>query len=283
MQYLVLLLLLLAAPLHALEPEHRETRELMAFVEDAADLVAASGPEGACASFHEDQSRWRYQEEYVFILDMDGKTLCHPAKPELEGQSTLELRDPKGRPIIQNFLRAAEDGEGWAHYQWPRPGESTFVWKSTYVRKATAPDDRELVVGSGLYQMPMERDFVVEQVEDAAALIERDGTDAFEVLRDPAGGFRFYDAYVFVFDEEGVQRVNAAFPDKENRNLLDLEDAEGVVIGREMLDVVHERGAGWVDYLWPKPGDTRPSKKSSYVQGVRVGETLYVVGAGVYF
>ncbi len=278
------LVLALATPLHAIEAEHKETRELMAFVEDAASLVSASGPDGACASFREDLSRWRYKDEYVFILDMEGNTLCHPANPDLEGESTLELRDPKGKPIVRSFLEAVEgDGEGWVHYQWPRPGGTTFVWKSTYVRQATGPSGDDYVVGSGLYQMSMERDFVVEKVEEAAELVERQGTGAFETLRDPAGGFRFYDAYVFVFDEEGVQRVNAAFPEHEEQNLLDLEDADGVVIGREMLDVVRERGAGWVDYLWPKPGDTRPSKKSSYVRGVRVGDTLFVVGAGVYF
>lgn len=278
------LLLALAAPLPAFEAEHKETRELMAFVEDAAALVSASGPEGACASFREDQSRWRYQDEYVFILDMEGNTLCHPAQPNLEGRSIVDVRDPKGKPIVQMFLNAVEDdGEGWVHYHWQRPGGTTFVWKTTYVRQATGPTGEDYVVGSGLYQMPMERDFVVEKVNEAAELIEREGTDAFDTLRDPATGFRFYDAYVFVFDEEGVQRVNAAFPEHENQNLLDLEDANGVVIGRKMLDVVRERGAGWVDYLWPKPGDTRPSEKSSYVRGVRVGDTLYVVGAGVYF
>ena len=278
------LVCVLAFSLHAFEAEHRETRELMAFVEDAAELVSASGPDGACASFREDRSRWRYEDDYVFILDMEGNTLCHPAQPRLEGRSIVDLRDPKGKPIVQMFLRAVEeDDEGWVHYQWPRPGESTFVWKSTYVKKATGPTGKSYVVGSGLYQMPMERDFVVEKVDEAVRLIEQEGTEALETLRDPAGGFRFYDAYVFVFDEAGVQHVNAAFPEHEGQNLLDLEDAEGVVIGREMLDVVRGRGAGWVDYLWPQPGDTRPSEKSSYVKGVQVGDTLYVVGAGVYF
>ena len=274
----------LPAAVHGFEAEHRETRELVAFVTDAARLVAAQGPEAACRSFREDRSRWRYGDDYVFVLDTAGRTLCHPVRPELEGQATHELKDPHGRSIVQAFLAEVRDDEdGWVHYLWPRPGGSTFFWKTSYVRRAVGPDDRVYVVGSGLYQMKMERGFVVEQVDDAAALVEREGTAAFATLRDPAAGFRFYDAYVFVFDQDGVQHVNAAFPEHEGENLLDLTDREGTVIGREMLSVVREDGAGWVDYLWPRPGDTRAARKSSYVRGVTLDGRLYVVGAGVYF
>jgi signal transduction histidine kinase len=265
-------------------PEHKETKELIALVEDAAALVAEHGVYDACGYFRQEGSRWLDAEHYVFIIDLEGDAVCHPVRPELEGKTLLELRDPNGKPVVRNFLREIQGGDvdGWVHYQWPRPGGGTFYWKTSYVRRVEAPDGRAYVVGSGLYQMKPERFFVVEQVDDAADLLETLGEVAFETLRDKSSGYRFYDAYVFVMDEDGVQRVNAGFPEYEGQNLLDFEDPDGKVIGREMLALLDNHDSGWVDYLWPRPGDTRPIRKSTYVRKVDVDGKTMVVGAGMY-
>lgn len=266
-------------------PEHDATRELISRVDDAAALVAGQGPEAACEAFHEAGSRWLRDETYVFILDMRGNALCHPGRPSLEGRGLIDLRDPHGKPIVQSFIRDLERAEsGWEHYLWPRPGGGTnFFWKTSYVRRAVGPEGTPYIVGSGGYQMPMERLYVVEQVDDAAELLEREGEKAFATLRDPASGFKFYDSYVFVMEEGGVHLVNAGFPEHEGENLLDLEDADGKVIGREMLAVLADQDSGWVDYMWPRPGDAPASRKSSYVRRAKLPDgRRVVVGAGFY-
>jgi len=265
-------------------PQHRETKELIALVEDAAALIAEHGVYDACGHFRQPDSRWLDDEVYVFIIDLEGNAVCHPVRPQLEGKTLLELRDPNGKPIVRNFLREIEGGDedGWVHYQWPRPGGGTFFWKTSYVRRVKAAEGKSYLVGSGLYQMKPERFFVVEQVDDAADLLETLGELAFETLRDKSSGYRFYDAYVFVMDEQGVQHVNAGFPENEGKNLLDLKDPNGKVIGREILALLDDRSTGWVDYLWPRPGDTRPVQKSTYVRKVDVDGRMLVVGAGMY-
>lgn len=269
----------------AYPPQHEETRDLVDLVAAAAELVSEQGVAAACEEFRRPDSRWFHGEVYVFVNDLQGTSLCHPAKPSLEGRSVLDLRDPYGKPIVQKFQRETEDdGEGWVHYLWPRPGAGTnFVWKTSYVRRTATPGGDPVIVGSGRYQMPMERMFVVEQVEDAAALLADQGAEAFPELRDKAGGFRFYDSYLFVMDGDGVQLVNAGFPDNEGKNLLDYTDDNGKVIGREMLALLADRDSGWVDYAWPRPGDQPSSTKSSYVRKVEMpdGRTV-VVGAGIY-
>lgn len=266
-------------------PEHAETRELLELVGDAVALVEEKGVDAACSELSAPDSRWFHGETYVFVNDTEGRSLCHPAKPALEGTSVLDLRDPYGKPVVRNFMReVADDGRGWVHYLWPRPGEGTnFHWKTSYVRTATPPSGDEVIVGSGRYQMPMEKMFVVEQVNDAVALLEAEGADAFPTLRDKAGGFRFYDSYLFVMDEEGVQHVNAAFPEREGQDMLDFVDENGTVVGREMLDLLKEKDSGWVDYMWPRPGDDPASPKLAYVRRAELpdGSTL-VVGAGLY-
>jgi signal transduction histidine kinase len=206
-------------------------------------------------------------------------------RPSLEGKGQIDLRDPHGRPIVRNFIRDLERAEtGWEHYLWPRPGGGTnFFWKTSYVRRAVGPDGTAYIVGSGGYQMPMERLYVVDQVDDAVELLEREGAAAFDALRDKASGFRFYDSYVFVMDLGGVHLVNAGFPENEGKNLLDLKDSDGKVIGREMLAVLANADSGWVDYMWPRPGESPARRKSSYVRKAKLpdGRTV-VVGAGLY-
>lgn len=266
-------------------PAHAATRELLSLVHDAAALVAAEGVEGACADFRTPGSRWLHDETYVFVIDTQGEALCHPGQPALEGRSLLELHDPHGKPIVASFLRELEnDKDGWVHYLWPRPGrDTTFYWKSSFVEKTPTPGGATVLVGSGVYGLPMERLFVVEQVDDAVELLAAQGEAAFATLRDRSSGFRFYDSYVFVMSPEGVQVVNAGFPDVEGQNLLDLADEDGTVIGREILALLADREAGWVDYKWPRPGDEKAVGKSTYVRRVTLpdGREL-IVGAGIY-
>ena len=271
--------------LAAVELERPESRRLVDFVTRAAALVAERGP-AACEELKHEGGEWRRGDAYVFVIDTDGEAVCHPSKPGLEGRNILEIRDPDGKPVVQLFLRQLAGGseDGWVHYLWPRPGETVLGWKSTYVRRTAAPSGVDYVVGSGAYDLAMEKAFVVDRVEEAVELLAAEGRAAFDVLRDKAGGFLFLDAYVFVMDAGGVMRVNPAFPEMEGQPALDIEDQEGTFPGREMLDLLETEEEGWVSYYWPRPDGSRAkaAQKEAFVKRVRVGDELLVVGAGVY-
>lgn len=264
--------------------EYAETRELVAVVDEAARLVESEGEE-AFDAFRVEGSRWRRGEDYVFVLDPDGKMVVHP-DPAMEGRNQLSLEDVHGKPIVRGLLDAAmtfpEKPEGWYHYQWPVPGGLLPRWKSSYVKLVEAPSGRRYVVGSGTYNDRMERAFVVDMVRDAVGQVERDGAAAFPRFRDPKGPFIVKDAYVFVFDRTGTDLVNPGFPNLEGRQLLDLEDAEGKPVIREMFEVVESTGEGWVDYMWPKPGESTSTRKSAYVARAQMGDDWVLVGSGVY-
>jgi signal transduction histidine kinase len=264
--------------------DHVETRELVALVEDAAALVAAEG-EGSFEKFRTPDSRWRQGERYVFVLSPDGFMHVHP-DPELEGKSDLDLKDVNGKPIIRGLIRTATAtpgrSEGWYHYQWAVPGGLFPRWKSSYVRLVQAPSGEGYVVGSGMYDDRMERAFVVDIVRSAVAEIEAGGEAAFDLLRDPTGPFLVKDTYVFVHDMNLLGLVNPAFPSLEGRNLMDVRDTHGRYVNREMVDVVRTSGSGWVDYMWPKPGESESTLKSAYVSRARIGDRALVVGCGVY-
>ena len=261
-----------------------ETRGLVALVGDAAALVHARG-ESVLSDFAVAGSRWRQGETYIFVLDPEGTMVVHP-DPALQGRGQLALTDINGRPIIRGLLAAATTSErkteGWYHYQWPVPGEILPRWKSSYVRLVSAPSGKRYIVGSGMYTERMEPGFVVDVVTEAVERIEKNGREAFPLFHDPAGPFIVKDAYVFVVDMKGVELVNPAFPNLEGRSLLDLKDTQGKTLVREMLDVVNTSGSGWVDYMWPKPGESVSTKKSTYVSKAKMGGEYVLVGSGVY-
>ena len=264
--------------------DHADTRELVTLVDGAANLLLARG-ERAFVDFAASGSRWRNGDSYVFVLDPDGNMLVHP-DPALQGTNQLGLKDINGKPIIRGLLDAAlataAKPQGWYHYEWPVPGEFQPRWKSSYVRSVTVASGKRYVVGAGMYNDRMERAFAVDAVRDAVARIEAQGTGAFPLLRDRSGPFMIKDTYVFVPDPNGVELVNPGFPNLEGRNLLDVKDTRGKPLVRELLKVAETGGSGWVDYMWPKPGEGTSTQKATYASKARVGDSWVLVGCGVY-
>jgi len=264
--------------------QYPETKELVNLVNDASEQVRIKG-ESSFTEFRVPGSRWRHGEDYIFVLNPEGKMLVHP-DPEMEGRNVINLKDVNGKPIIKGLISAArtspDEPGGWYHYEWPVPGGLIPRWKSTYVELVRAPSGKSYIVGSGVYNDRMEPVFVVDMVENAVARIEKNGKAAFPLFYDQKGPFIAKDAYIFVFDEKGNDLVNPAFPNLEGRNLMDMKDTRGKKVIRDMLKVVKKRDSGWVNYMWPKPGDSVSTQKSAYVSKAKMGDQWVLVGSGVY-
>lgn len=65
-------------------------------------------------------------------------------------------------------------------------------------------------------------------------------------------------------------------------SVLGFKDSNGKLFFVDMNELVKKKGAGWVDYMWPKPGETKPSRKISYVKLAKNGADEFVVGCGIY-
>jgi signal transduction histidine kinase len=263
---------------------YQDTKEIVALVKAAADMISQTG-EIAFGDFRQNGSRWRQEETYIFVLDLNGNMIVH-SDPEMEGKNQIELKDVNGKLIIRGLLDAAmsspDKPEGWYHYQWNVPGGITPRWKSSYVRMVVSPSGKSYVVGSGMYTDRMESEFVVDAVKNAVALIEKNGEGAFPQFYDPAGPYMAKDAYIFVISMNGVELVNPPFPALEGRNIMELKDTRGKYLVREMFEVLQKKGSGWVDYMWPKPGESVSTLKSTYVSKANLGDKWVMVGSGVY-
>jgi len=267
------------------EYQYQETKELVTFVTEAADYIQQKG-EGAFTEFEKEGGPWRYGNFYIFVFDTEGNMLVHP-NPGLIGKNVIDLKDANGKPfirvLIKEVIRRYRNKEGaWFHYFWNVPGSIFPKWKTSFMRLVVSPSGKKYVVGSGLYNMRMEKAFIVSLVDNAGELIEHEGRSAFTQLRDKAGDFIFMDAYVFVDTPDGVELVNPAFPDVEGKNLMGYKDSTGKFVVREYIGLALKKGKGWVSYLWPKPGEIAPSRKYSYVKKVKYRNETFIVGSGVY-
>jgi signal transduction histidine kinase len=260
------------------------TLKLMTLVKDASALIQTKG-EAAFADFRIPGSPWRQNDTYIFILDPDGNMLVH-AQPEMEGKNQLALKDINGKPIIRDMIEAVSSSsdikEGWVHYQWPVPDGLLPRWKSSYVMLVKAPSAKNYIVGCGMYNDQMERGFVINMVKNAIDLIEEKGEASFSAFHDVKSQFIVKDAYIFAIDTLGVEVVNPGFPSLEGRNVMDLKDTQGKQLVREIFKMVRENKSGWVDYMWPKPGESISTQKSTYVGIAKFNGKRYVVGCGVY-
>ncbi len=263
--------------------KHNAAAELEHFVEQGAGLIAEKG-ENSFDAFRQKGSKWFHDNRYLYVWDMKGMRYVYPPHPEGEGKNMLQLKDVDDKPIgkLMVSIASSQEGRGWLHYRWPKPGQTAPEWKSTYVMNVQSPSGKTYLIGSGAYEMPVHKSFVVDAVDSAVKLIESEGSKAFDMLRDRRSQYIYQDTYVFVIAEDGLELVNAAFPKLEGRNVINYKDADGNYMVKAFIEVARSEGTGWVDYLWPKPGDVERYQKSTYVRKAMVDGKMFVVCAGLY-
>jgi len=87
---------------------------------------------------------------------------------------------------------------------------------------------------------------------------------------------------VFVIDDKGNDIINPAFPGFEGQNVFNLRDSMGRYFIKDMMAALEKTDSIWIDYMWPKPRQMAPSKKSAYVRKISMGNEVFYVGSGIY-
>jgi len=265
---------------------YEDTRRLVDFVESAATLVEQRGAD-AFQEFDRPDSLWRDSPTYLFVYDMNGVCVWHGSNPELVGRNLTSFRDPLGKPVVQTIVdvgrRPGSNASEWIFYLWEEQTDFHPIWKSSYVRKAIAPDGKVYILGSGSSRIKVEKEFVQSQVDAAATLLQQRGVEAaFNELKQPGSRYDYLGTFVFVLDDKGRSLVDPSYPTLQGRDMARFRDAVGRPIVQELLAKLQNSDAAWVQFLWPKPGERLPSRKLIYARKVNVeGQTL-VVGSDFF-
>lgn len=123
------------------------------------------------------------------------------------------------------------------------------------------------------------RKAIKEYVEEAAELVSKKGPDC-AALNGP--DYKGGDYYVFVSGPDGKTLCH---PDPKivGKAMTEIVDANGKKVGVELDAAAKKKGGGWVDYVWARPGTTKPVAKSTYVTTTKGPDgKMYMVGAGGY-
>ena len=262
---------------------YEDTRQLVFFVENAANLLEAQGTK-AFPEFAVPRSKWFNEAHYLFIYGINGVCLFHPVDHELVGKNLMNLKDMNGKPIVREITdigrRPGAKASGWIFYLWEERAGLNPTWKVSYIRKAIGPDGKIYLVGSGSHNFKIEPVFVKDNVDQAADLLKNRGKEvAFARFRDLASPFSFCGTYIYVFNTLGQCLVDPAFPSLEKRNMLQFRDAMGHYVVKEMLKVLETQDTARLQFMTsPKPGTTLPSRKLAYLRKVTVkGEPLIIM------
>lgn len=126
------------------------------------------------------------------------------------------------------------------------------------------------------------RDECVAKVKEAAALVKSAGKDAaLAKLSTKDGGFVWKDTYIFALDlDTSAVSAHPIKPKLVGKMLTGMKDVKGKLFFAEFVNTAKNQGEGWVDYMWPKPGEKTPSPKLTYVYRVP-GESVVLL-AGIY-
>ena len=111
-------------------------------------------------------------------------------------------------------------------------------------------------------------------LEKVVAELKKD--KAATIARINKGEFKDRDLYPFCM--RASDGMTTAHPTNVGTNILELKDKNGKAFGKEMFSVAEEGKYKTVSYMWPKPGQSQPSAKESYV--TKVGDQ--VCGVGYY-
>ncbi len=125
---------------------------------------------------------------------------------------------------------------------------------------------------------------VIAKVQKAAQYLHDKGKSAFVEFNDPDGPWAWKDSYVFVYNcVKNKMVAHPIRPDLVGRPLLQVRDDNNKSLFKELCEVGQREHGGWVEYVWPKPGEGGVSRKISYALQADVALEYGVqVAAGVY-
>ena len=88
------------------------------------------------------------------------------------------------------------------------------------------------------------------------------------------------DDYFWINDLQPRMIMHPIKAELDGKDLSDNKDPNGKRLFVSFVEKVKAEGAGFVDYYWPKPGQTKAVPKISYVKGFP--EWGWIIGSGIY-
>jgi cytochrome c len=131
------------------QPAERPKAEAM--VKEGIAFLKAKGKDAFIAEVQQASGRFHVKPGstlYLFVYDPKGLTLAFGMNPAAAGTNRWNLKDPDGKFIIQEIIRAGQKkGGGWIDYKWPNPTTGKVEEKTSFCMA-----EGDITMGCGIYK-----------------------------------------------------------------------------------------------------------------------------------
>ncbi len=128
---------------------------------------------------------------------------------------------------------------------------------------------------------PVTPQMVMEKVKAAAALVTKEGAASFQKFMGKDSEYIFGGTYIWINDYDCTMLMHPVMDKMEGRPLMALQDVNGKRFFVDFVSTAKD-GGGWVQYMWPKPGEKTAVRKVSYIMPATLDGKEVVVGCGIY-
>lgn len=130
-----------------------------------------------------------------------------------------------------------------------------------------------ILLGSATHSFAGERatkEEAVAMVKKAVAYYKANGREkALVAFSDQQGQFKDRELFLVVVDPKGVAVAHTALKKMIGANIMELKDANGVMIIKSFFKAVEKTGSGWSDeYIFINPATQTMEPKRTYVEKV---------------
>ena len=106
-------------------------------------------------------------------------------------------------------------------------------------------------------------------VQRAKSFYTATGKDiALAEFTNPRGQFVQHQQYIFVLDLDGNMLAHGMNQLFVGKNFMEVKDTTGKKFIREIVNIVREKGAGWIEYNWADPVTKKSLPKTLYFEKV---------------
>ncbi|MCF7792667.1 MAG: cache domain-containing protein [Candidatus Cloacimonetes bacterium] len=262
--------------------EYRDTKDLVKFVYDNAQLLQKNG-QAQIDYFKSNRSHYKTENYYLYVYKMDCTNVFHAGIPELEGKNLYNITDINGKKILQLILEELKNKNNphnWVHFTWYEPGTFFPVPKSSCHFEVTTDDGEKYFVGAGLNYPQEEKEFIRIIVDSAADLLQEKGLTAIDSIASPLSQFNFRDVRTFVFEPNGKILISPiAGNNIFNFDLINSKDEIGHQPFLAAIKVLKNQDTVWQEFMAKNRYERFPRKKCLYLRKVKLDVNSVIVGA----
>lgn len=144
--------------------------------------------------------------------------------------------------------------------------------------------ESEAYVKSTAKETPTAPEAIIAKVDEACALLKKEGPAAFPKFKGKDSPFLFEGTYIWIHSLKETKMLMHPIKFKmEGNELIGLKDEKGKRFFVAMNNVANETGQGWVEYYWPVPGTKDIVRKVSYIKKCTMADSVdVVIGCGIY-